>query len=200
MVRTIKIGLAAAIALGIASFPVQAQKFSDSYNFLKAVKERNGAEAEGFALSGGAAVINARDGSGEGALHTVVRGRDLNWLGFLLGKGAKPDLQNKEGNSALGLAAQLGWEEGADLLLRVGAKVDAANNRGETPLILAVQNRHPALVRLLVSKGANPKLTDSISGYSALDYAKRDARAGAIVRILEAGPAKPMREAAEPPR
>lgn len=200
MIGKIKIGLAAAIALGIATFPLHAQKFSDSFSFLKAVKERDGAQAEGLVVSGGAAVINARDGNGEGALHTLVRGRDSNWLAFLLGKGAKPDLPNKDGNSPLALAAQIGWEEGADLLLRAGASVDASNGRGETPLILAVQKRDPAMVRLLLSRGANAKRTDSVAGYSALDYAKRDVRAASIVRLLEAGPAKPMREAAGPPR
>jgi ankyrin repeat protein len=42
------------------------------------------------------------------------------------------------------------------------------------------------MVRLLMSRGADPKRTDSVAGYSALDYAKRDGRAVAIVKLLEA--------------
>ncbi len=84
------------------------------------------------------------------------------------------------------------------MLLRRGASVDLANSRGETPLMLAVQKRDIALVRLLLAKGADPKRTDSVSGYSALDYAKRDGRAAAIVKLLEAPAAKPARPVAGP--
>lgn len=200
MYRNSKLALAAALALGVAIVPAQAQKFSDSFSFLKAVKERNGAEAETLLVGSSPAVVNTRDSSsGDGGLHIVVRGRDYGWLSFLLSKGAKPDLQNKDGNTPLGLASQLGWQEGAALLLRVGANVDLPNNRGETPLIFAVQKRDAAMVRMLLAKGADPKRTDNSAGYSALDYAKQDGRAAAILRLLEA-PAKPGREVAGPPR
>ena len=63
--------------------------------------------------------------------------------------------------------------------------MDATNNRGETPLIFAVQHRNLDMVRFLVANGADPKRQDSIAGYSALDYAKRDGRMPAIVEALE---------------
>jgi ankyrin repeat protein len=116
--------------------------------------------------------------------------RDLSWLSFLIGKGLKVDARNGEGLSALGIAAQLGWVEGAELLAQRGAAVDLPNNRGETPLILAVQKRDLGMVRMLLARGANPRRTDSIAGFSALDYAKQDRRAAAIVKLLEAPPAK----------
>jgi uncharacterized protein len=47
------------------------------------------------------------------------------------------------------------------------------------------------MVRLLLGKGANPKRTDRVAGYSALDYAKQDGRAGAILKLLEAKPETP---------
>jgi ankyrin repeat protein len=75
--------------------------------------------------------------------------------------------------------------EGAESLLGRSASVDLANSRGETPLIIAVHNRDIAMVRLLLGKGANPKRTDSIAGYSALDYAKQDSRSAAILKLLE---------------
>jgi ankyrin repeat protein len=115
----------------------------------------------------------------------------------MLGKGARPDLQNKEGMTPLAIAAQIGWIEGAELLLRRKAKVDLANSRGETPLILAVQRRDLEMVRLLVDKGADPKRQDSVAGYSALDYARRDGRSQAILKLLET-PAKPARAVAGP--
>ena len=53
------------------------------------------------------------------------------------------------------------------------------------------------MVRLLLSRGADPKHTDSVAGYSAIDYAKRDGRAAAVLKLLEE-PAKPEREVAGP--
>jgi uncharacterized protein len=191
--------LAAAAALTMA-VPAGAQlNFSNSYTFIKAVKDRDGDKVTSLLESPSSFVINTKEsGTGNGALHFVTRDRDLTWLSFLLGKGAKADLQNDEGDTALLLASQIGWVEGADLLLKRGAKVDLTNGRGETPLILAVRKRDVPMVRLLLARGANPKHTDSVAGYSALDYAKQDGRAAAIVKMLEEPVAKPAREVAGP--
>jgi ankyrin repeat protein len=194
-----KLVLAAALTLGAIAVPASAQKFSDSYSFLEAVKERDGNKAENLLAARASSIINTKDmSSGEGALHILTRGRDRSWLAYMIGKGAKPDIQNKQGDTPLGLAAQLGWTEGADLLLKVGAAVDLPNRRGETPLILAVQARDMEMVRLLLARGANPKRTDNVAGYSALDYAKQDRRSAAVLKLLEAPPAKPAREIAGP--
>lgn len=183
------LGVAAALVMALAAQPGQSQRFSDSYTFIQGVKERDGGKVEALVSVPGSTVINSKDGNGDGALHIVTRGRDRVWLGFLLGKGAKPDLPNRDGSSALILASQLGWMEGAELLLRFKANVDLANNRGETPLIFAVHNRDVAMTRLLLGRGANPKRTDSVAGYSALDYARQDKRAAAVLKLLEAPPA-----------
>lgn len=175
----------------VTATPVVAQgglteSFSNGYNFLKAVKERDGEKATALIVEPGSIVVNHKDpSSGEGALHILARERDLTWLRFMLGKGANPNLQDKQGTTPLIIVAQLGWREGAEALLGRGAKVDATNNRGETPLIFAVQNRNLDMVRFLVANGADPKRQDSIAGYSALDYAKRDGRMPAIVEALE---------------
>lgn len=175
-----------AAVLAIVATPALAQ-FSESFNFLKAVRERDGAKVTEIVSNPSSTAINAREhGSGEGALHILARGRDLGWLHFLLARGARPDLQDSQGNTPLIVASRIGWVEGADALLARRANVNLPNNRGETALIVAVQRRDIALVRLLIARGANPNHTDSMAGYSALDYARRDARAAAILRLLEA--------------
>jgi ankyrin repeat protein len=186
----VMIGLAAAaIALaGVTATPVQAQQYSDSYQFLKAIKDRDGeATTKLLASPGNTKLVDTHEQSGtqDGALHILVRGRDATWLRFIVGKNANVDIKNKEGATPLSIAAQLGWLEGADILLARRAKVDQPNVRGETPLIIAVHNRDVAMVRLLLSKGANPKITDSVAGYSALDYARQDGRAATIAKLLE---------------
>jgi ankyrin repeat protein len=167
-------------------------QFSESYNFLKYVRDRDGAKATEIISKPGSVIIDTRDSStGEGALHIVTKRRDTTWLSFLLAKGAKADIRDADGNSPLMLAAQIGFPEGADLLLKRRAQVDLANSAGETPLIRAVQRRDIAMVRMLLAAGANPKKTDRLAGMSARDYAVRDTRAAAILKMIdEAKPAK----------
>ena len=176
---------ALAAAAALLTVPAFGQNFSESYTFLKGVRERDAATVQAMASRPNNAVLNARDSSGEGALHILVRGRDLTWLSFLLARGARPDLQTNDGTTPLILAAQFGWREGADQLLARGANPNLGNSRGETPLIFAVQRRDLAMVRLLISRRADPNQTDNVAGYSALDYARQDRRAAAILRELE---------------
>lgn len=181
--------LVAAIAVpagvGMIASPAAAQ-FSDSYNFLKAVRDRKGEDAEKFLSEPGSVIINTRDGTtGETALHIVIQRRDSTWLSYLLQKGANPNLSDKKGTTPLMLATQLGYVEGIETLTLKKAQVDQANRAGETALILAVQLRNAEAVRALLKAGANPDKKDSRAGYSARDYAKQDSRAGAIVSIIE---------------
>jgi ankyrin repeat protein len=178
-------GLIVPTAVGVVA-PAAYAQFSDSYNFLKAVKDRKGEEAEKFLSEPGSVIINTRDGStGETALHIVIQRRDSTWLGYLLQKGANPNLADKKGTTPLMLATQLGYVDGIAWLVREKAVVDQTNRSGETALILAVQLRNPEAVRALLKAGANPDKTDSRAGYSARDYAKQDGRASAIAAIIE---------------
>lgn len=175
------------IGLGaiLLASPVGAQQ-SETYNFLKGVKDRDVAAVQAIITDPRSNAINAREQpGGEGGLHMVVRGRDRSWLSFLLGRGARPNLQSSDGTTPLGLAAQIGWVDGAELLIARGADVNLANARGETPLILAVQARNLPMVRLLAANGGDPRRSDNVAGYSALDYARRDRRSTAILRVLE---------------
>ena len=173
------------VVTGLSAPAAQAQ-FSDSYNFLKAVKDRKGEEVEKFLGEPGSVIVNTRDGTTGGtALHIVVERRDAAWLGFLLQKGANPNLADKKGTTPLMLATQIGFIEGIDWLVDKKALVDQTNRSGETALILAVQLRNPESVRTLLKAGANPDKKDNRAGYSARDYAKQDGRASAILSIIE---------------
>lgn len=159
---------------------------SESYKFLKAVREQDAEEVNASMAAPNPVLLNAKDSEkGDTALHIVTSQRNLTWMRFFLGKGARVDLQNSEGDTPLAVAAQLGWTEGAELLLSQRASVDLANSRGETPLITAVQRRDLPMVRLLLSKGADPRKADRLAGYSAMDYAKRDSRSAVILKALE---------------
>lgn len=181
---------ALAAALVAIAAPVPAQYMSSGYEFFKAIKAGELDKAMAMVSEPGTVLVNTKDSSsGETALHMMTRSRSLGWIGYLINKGAKPDIQNRDGMTPLAIAAQLGWIDGADRLLRARAQVDLPNKFGETPLILAVQNRNMEMARLLLSKGANPKRGDTISGSSALDYARKDGRSEALVKLLETPPA-----------
>jgi uncharacterized protein len=183
------------IALAV---PAAAQ-FSDSYNFLKAVKDRNGAKAMELLGKSGPTLIDTQDQStGERALHIAVKERDLSWVGFLIGKGARIDLKDNQGNTPLIVSARIGFAEAATLLISRGAQVNAANGAGETPLILAVQRRDAALTRLLLTQGADAAKRDTVSGMSARDYAVRDGRSAMILKLMDEIKATPKRAVAGP--
>ncbi len=180
------LALATPFAVGVVA-PVASAQFSDSYNFLKAVEDRKGDEVEKFLGEPGSVIINTRDGkTGGTALHIVIERRDATWLGFLLQRGANPNLADKKGNTPLMLATQLGFAEGIEWLVEKKAQVDQTNRSGETALILAVQLRNTESVRALLKAGANPDKRDNRAGYSAREYAKQDGRASTILAIIEA--------------
>lgn len=194
----------AALLLGAFAAPVMAQSAgkgfgSDSFRFFKAVREKDGAAATTLMSQPGSTLINQRDyDSGDYALHVVTRRRDTPWMSLLLGRGANVDARDKVGNTALILAAELGFADGVQLLLARKANANAINNQGETPLIKAVQARDTNSARLLLAAGANPDQSDNITGRSAREYAERDRRAGTIVRLFKDADEKKKAPAAPP--
>ncbi|WP_414901082.1 ankyrin repeat domain-containing protein [Sphingomonas flavalba] len=193
--RVLILGLAAALLAPVAA---NAQ-FSDSFTFLKAVRDRDGSKVEDI-LRKNSNYLDTKDiTSGEAALHIVVRRRDSQWLSYLLAKGANPNTRDVDGNTPLIYAAQIGFADGVEQLLGRKAGVDVPNRSGETPLIKAVQAGDLQVVRLLVAAGANPKKPDSVAGKSAHDYAAGNPRLGVIQKVLdEAKPAAPARPIAGP--
>jgi len=184
--RILVLAVVAAAAAAMAPGDAVAQQFSDSYVFLKAVKDKDGAKATRLIDEPGTTIIDTRDNAtGETALHIVVKRRDSEWLGFLLGKGARPDIKDKDGNTPLMVATTLRFADGAQLLIQLRANVNLANSSGETPLIRAVQLGDAQMVRLLVAAGANPDQRDLLAGMSAHDYAVRDQRSAVILRELD---------------
>ncbi len=166
--------------------------FSDSYNFLKAVRDNERGKIVEIVSKPGSTILDTKDAStGETALHIVTKKRDLELMAFFLARGAKADARDKAGNTPLLYAVEIGYLEGADVLLRRKASVDLANSGGETPLIRSVHRRDVAMARLLVASGANPDKRDRLTGKSAREYAKADPRAGAVLKVIDMPAAAP---------
>ena len=187
----LKRSLGAIIALSLAASPapILAQGLglnaSDGEAFLKAIKDDDANKAVELASQPGTRVVNYRGYDGETPLNIVTRKRELDWVGFLLTRGADPNIADGKGDIPLTIAAGIGFEEAAAQLIRRGAKIDGVNRRGETALAVAVQQRQPRLVELLLRAGANPDKGDHVTGYTPRDYAKRDTRNPQLLKLIE---------------
>ena len=182
----LRLGLA--LALAVLATPLAAQGMSggsEGEAFLTALRERDNNKALPMISDVDLRVVNYRGYKGDTGLHIVTRQRQLDWVGFLLQKGASPNIGDADGDTPLILASRIGFEEAAQFLLQYNASVDATNRRGETALIVAVQQKQPRIVELLMKAGADPDKTDHAAGYSARDYAKRDTRNRELLKLIE---------------
>lgn len=180
-----------AIAAFAVAVPATAQNAGfDGAQFVKALQDGKNDDALKL-FQANPTLANARDLEGQTALIAAIDNRDREWTGYLLQQGADPNLPGQNGETPLIAAARIGFEEATEWLLGLNAKVDSTNRAGETALIIAVQRRQTPIVRLLVKAGADPDKADSVAGYSARDYAKRDNRTPELLRIIEAKTTKP---------
>ncbi|MDF7774192.1 ankyrin repeat domain-containing protein [Sphingomonas sp. AOB5] len=198
---TLRSALAAATAaatLLIVATPASAQQFSDSYQFLEAVRKGDGTKVTSLITDTNGSIVNTKDrATGEGALHIIARKGETVYLRFLLQKGANPNLQDSEGNTPMMVAVGASYIEGVQVLIVYKGNVNLPNSRGETPLIRAVQLRNTEMVRELLKAGADPDRTDNIAGMSARDYAKADRRSPTIQKLLADAPKLGARTEAE---
>jgi uncharacterized protein len=181
--RKISAVSAAVAALALAS-PAVAQ-FSNSYDFLKAVQDKDLTKAYKALSATGNSIINTRNSdTGDTALHIATKRADPTWIRFLLAAGANPDSRDGAGDTPLVQSVVRGCRDCVVLLLENRANPNAQNEAGETPLIKAVQLRNAIMVRTLLDGGAKVDVTDSVTGLTALEHAERDRRAGQIVQTL----------------
>lgn len=100
----------------------------------------------------------------------------------LIKAGAKVNLTDKQGKTALHWAASVNNDKATELLLKNNAKKDAQDSKGQTPLFLASKEGSASVVKILLSSFANRKLADNMD-QSPLDIAKQREHAD-IVKLL----------------
>lgn len=133
------------------------------------------------ALLNGGAGLHTRTANGDMALHVAVSARQQQALELLLrmssdghsGIGSTEstiDVKGANGQTGLCVAADAGWTEGADLLLKAGASASAVDVSGATPLHWAATGGHIDIVEMLVNAGASATVVDGC-GRTPVDWA-----------------------------
>ena len=134
-------------------------------------------------------LLNAKDEDGWSSLHIAVYKRHKELVEYFLIKGAKVDSREKRfGQTPLYDAAQYGYKDIAELLIKYKANVNAKDKFGWTPLHAAVAEGHKEVAGLLIAKGAKVNAKED-SGKTPLHIAARDDRKE-IAELLIANGAK----------
>jgi uncharacterized protein len=120
--------------------------------------------------------------AGSTPLMRAARAGDAPVMKLLLDKGADPKLATKDGNTALMLAAGIGYRdkstkgterdalEAVKVAMAAGLDIKQTNARGETPLHGAAFRGADTIVQFLADKGADLNLV-SKQGFTPLDMA-----------------------------
>ncbi|MDR1530252.1 MAG: ankyrin repeat domain-containing protein [Burkholderiales bacterium] len=85
----------------------------------------------------------------------------------LINKGIDPETVDRNGETALMVAARAGNDDVINTLLTMGAKVDSASAYGDTALMVAALSGHRSTVELLLKQGASV----SRKGWTPMHYA-----------------------------
>ena len=96
---------------------------------------------------------------------------------LLLEKGADVKAKSNNGETPLHVAASWGRRDVGETLVEAGADLNSQTNAGKTPLHNAAMAAHADMVEFLVQEGANMKVKAS-DGWTALDVAKWGVSAG----------------------
>src|SRR5689334_11909055 len=162
----------------------------------------NGDVAEATRLVRAGADVSLANNYGATPMSLAAEVGNTDMLKLLLEAGANVDSPNPDGQTALLAVARTGNVAAAKLLLDHGATIDAKEKfGGQTALMWASARRHPEMMQLLISKGADvnaistdrdyqrhvtaegrPKSLDS-GGFTPLLYAARE-NCGACVDVL----------------
>jgi ankyrin repeat protein len=128
----------------------------DGFSLLHVVSELGSVAALDEVIKNGANIDVRSRGDSMPPLVYAARWGRANAVSWLLGAGARSDVTDGKGRTALGYAAYCGYPDVALTLLEKGADVEKLMAGRLTPLSLAAAGGHLDVVRVLLRHGANP--------------------------------------------
>ena len=102
------------------------------------------------------------------SMFSAAKSGEAETVETLLGAGADLEARDREGGTALIIAAYYGHSAIVGSLLDKGAEVNARDEQGSTALMLAARNGHGEIVESLLGKGADVNAQASNNGTTAL--------------------------------
>jgi ankyrin repeat protein len=112
-----------------------------------------------------------KDSAGNTILHLAVRNKgDAFIIGKILDQNADINARNREGDTALHIAAQMNLKEAGEYILSKDANIFYANSAGESPLYIALTHRSGVLEWMFTPKtaAAHDGLGNTMLHYVAL--------------------------------
>ncbi len=131
--------------------------------------------------------INAGGGAQVTPLMFATAIGHLNLVRTIIDAGADLESRTELGESALVLAGDNGWAEGAALLLERGADVNARMSNGWTALMRAADKGHSEIIGILLEKRADANLKATDNGWTALMAACRFGSTDTVKMLIESG-------------
>jgi ankyrin repeat protein/L-ascorbate metabolism protein UlaG (beta-lactamase superfamily) len=132
-------------------------------------------------------LVDARDGDGRTPLHHAAAGGNADLVGWLVSRGAKPELQDAHRKTALHLAAMSDRTAAVAALLKGGAALETRDDYLRTALILCARERGQAATgRVLIEASADVNAVDKF-GDGALVLAAWRGKADLVDLLLEKG-------------
>ena len=114
----------------------------------------------------------------------------LNMVNQLIALGAKLDVIDSKGKTALHLSAEMSYKDGIGYqvtksLIEAGANKDIQDEQGYTPVMHATVKGFEKVSVLLIEAGANIDAVDLISKYTVFLHASRQGRIDVVKALLK---------------
>ena len=131
--------------------------------------------------------VNTKGDYGETPLTLALANGNVALTARLLKAGADPKATRWNGETTLMIAAGAGSVEEVKLLLDAGLDMNATESeKGQNALMWATAEGHPAVVDLLIQKGANVNAATK-SGFTALAFATTKNDSASVRLLIKAG-------------
>ncbi|MDD9900531.1 MAG: ankyrin repeat domain-containing protein [Alphaproteobacteria bacterium] len=139
----------------------------------------------------GKADLEVKDESRNTPLLRALKKGHTDMAEKIIESGADLTAIDKDGCTALHLAALLGYPAILRTILRIKDKrnvdIDAVNRYGQTPLIMAASGGNAMMTHLLLLQKSNPEAQASDDGMTALMYATKSGYIDTISNLLDLG-------------
>ena len=172
----------AACLLGVASLCLPSMAAAGiNEDLRRAVEDNNISDITRLLAKG--VDPNSPDEQGNTLFMVVVRQKNTALADLLINAGAKLNLRNKHGETAIMLASYSGLRDIVEKLYIKGAEI---NHKGWNPLIYAATGGHAKIITLLLDGGVQINST-SPNGTTALMMAVRGNHSDAVKALLKNG-------------